>query len=91
MEELNRYIFSVFNLLKILREKGLLERPVKYKLNRYDKNILMKVYDLYKIHKLKLSKKQFNNLVIEYSLNTNKNIITSGIEVAVNIEKIINS
>jgi hypothetical protein len=91
MKELNDYIFNVFNLIKNVKDNGLLERPKKYKLNRFDKNILINVYDLYKVYKLKITKKQFIDLVIEYSLNTNTNILKSGIEVGENIEKIINS
>lgn len=91
MEELNTYIYNVFSLIKVVRDKGLLERPIQYKLNKYDRKVLNELYRLYKIYNLKINRKIYINLCIEYSLNTNINIIQSGIEVAENIEKIINS
>lgn len=91
MEELNTYIYNVFSLIKVVRDKGLLERPIEYKLNKYDRKVLNELYILYKIYNLKINRKIYINLCIEYSLNSNINIIKSGIEVAENIEKIINS
>lgn len=90
MEELNNYIYSVFLLIKQVHENGQIKRPYNRKINRNDRMIIRKIYDLYKIYQYGLTRKDFNKISIDYSINKNMNIISSAKEMAETLEKTIN-
>lgn len=89
MKEINEYLFNVYNLIYLNHKSGLLERPKKFHLCKEDKKILNIIWRVYKIYRYSIGKKAFQNIVIDYSLSTKRNIIESGNEVAEEIQKII--
>lgn len=87
MDRLNEYIFNIFQLLHTCQVKGLIKKPVKYKINRYDKKVINQIYDVYKIYRWKITRKQFRNMCINYSVSSGINIVKSGNDICVLIEK----
>lgn len=88
MKEINEYIYNVLNLVYTYQTKGLLQKPIEYKLNRHDKKILNKIYDVYHVYKHSITRKEFIKITINYSVSSGINIIRSGSEIANSFEKI---
>ncbi len=89
MISIDRYIFSVFLFILKIQQNGLLDKPKQFKIHKEDKKLLKIIYTTYKLYKLKITQKQFNDMVIEYMFNTQQDIIKSADECAKELEKII--
>lgn len=89
MKEINEYFYKVFDLVYKTKHSGLLEKPKKYTLNKNDKRILKKIYNVYKLYNCKISKEQFMEMVCDYSIAMNKDIITSGWQIAENTLRVL--
>ena len=89
MEKLNDYIWNVFNLINQSLNKGLIEKPKKYRLNKKDKKVLNNIYNLDKLYIKGITPKEFRQISINYSINTGENIITSGLKCSTELKKII--
>lgn len=88
INDLNEYMYNILNLVFTYQTKGLLQKPLKYRINRNDKRILNKIYDVYKVYEHKITRKEFIKLTINYSVSSGINIIRSGQDVASSFEKI---
>lgn len=89
MEQLNEYIFNVFDLILKSHQGGIICKPKEYKINKDDRIILKKIYDLHRIYRYGITRSKFNEMVVNYTLSTLTNTIKGGQEVAELLEKTI--
>jgi len=89
MEDLNGYLYNVYNSMSLLNNNGFIKKVNYIKFNKYDKRVLNKIFSIYKIYKYKINKNIFYRMVGTYSILTNKNFIKSGIDISNYLEKIM--
>lgn len=88
MKVLNDYLFNVLKTIQMCQNKGLLKKPLKYKMNRNDKKVINNIYNIYTMYKYGINKKEFKEMCINYSVNSGINIIKSANDICILIEKI---
>lgn len=87
MENLNKYIFNVYTTIHQLQVGGKLEKPIRFKMNRNDRRILLNAYNAFAIYKHKIKPNEFLMMVEAYHTSSCIDIILSGLEVINILEK----
>lgn len=88
MQPFNTHIHSILTLLDKTYSAGNIEKPVKMKIHRKDKKVLKQIYNIYKIYNYKLTLNDFKNVVIEYTVINDDELINGANHIAKLLEKI---
>lgn len=81
IDNLDKYIYNVFNFINESQKKDMIKHPKKYIILKDDLKVLKKIYIVYNINKLSITFKEFVEIVKDYSISTEKNIIRSAMDI----------